>query len=62
MNNDVRVWRFAVLGFSYGDLRVVSRYYKSRWRAENWLERHASSVGVYLIQTVNIPTWMAEQK
>ena len=55
---DVRVWRFAVLGFEFGDFRVVSPYYVTRRGAEKWLEKHGKNTGIYLIQTVNIPAWM----
>jgi len=59
---DVRVWRFAVLGFAYAGFRVLSPYYKTRRGAEQWLEKRASILGVYLIQSVNVPICMAEAK
>ena len=56
--NELRVWRFAVLGFEFGDFRVVSPYYVTRRGAEKWLEKHEHSIDVYLIQAVSIPAWM----
>jgi len=55
---DLRVWRFAVLGFVYPAFGVVSPYYKTRLGAEKWLEKHEHSIDVYLIQAVSIPAWM----
>jgi len=58
---DVRVWRWAVLGYRFGAYTAVSPYYKTKRSAEKWLEKFACNVEVYQIQEVNIPAWMAEK-